>query len=119
MFATFSSFPENSRMVWYFSRIYLYIFISLFIYIILSLFIAIIMDTYDIIKEYYKTGFPKHRIHEFYKMAKYDPRSGIFKRASSNRAQVVSRLYRSFSTLSYLPRNQSTDQPLDSATLIT
>ena len=79
MFATFSSVPSNSSTIWTFSRFYLYGFISLFIYVILSLFIAIIMDTYDIIKEYYKEGWPKQRIHDFYQRAGYNPQSGIFR----------------------------------------
>lgn len=37
-------------MVWLFSRLYLYSFISLFIYMVLSLFIALITDTYETIK---------------------------------------------------------------------
>lgn len=45
-------------MIWWFSRIYLYTFISLFIYVVLSLCISIIMDSYDIVKEYYEQGFP-------------------------------------------------------------
>ena len=80
MFATFSSTPSDSAVIWTFSKIYLYIFISLFIYVILSLFIAIIMDTYEVIKDYYANGFPKKRLHEFYKEAGYDPRSGVFRR---------------------------------------
>lgn len=83
MFATFSSVPDTSSLIWGFSRIYLYIFISLFIYVILSLFIAIIMDTYEIIKEYYMHGFPKQRMHEFYQRAQYDPASGIFMETNS------------------------------------
>ncbi|CAL4126147.1 unnamed protein product, partial [Meganyctiphanes norvegica] len=50
MFATFSSTSGKDPVVWWFSRIYLYTFISLFIYVILSLFIAIIMDAYETIK---------------------------------------------------------------------
>ena len=83
MFATFSSTPEHSAIIWYFSRIYLYTFISLFIYVILSLFIAIIMDTYEIIKQYYREGFPKQRIHEFYESANYVPESGVFRTSGS------------------------------------
>lgn len=45
-------------MIWWFSRIYLYMFVALFIYVVLSLFIAIIMDSYDTITEYYEKGFP-------------------------------------------------------------
>lgn len=50
MFATFSSTSAKDPLIWWFSRIYLYSFISLFIYVILSLFLAIIMDAYDTIK---------------------------------------------------------------------
>ena len=50
MFATFSSTAAMDPIIWWFSRIYLYSFISLFIYVILSLFLAIIMDSYDTIK---------------------------------------------------------------------
>ncbi len=84
MFATFAAVPETSgSLVRGFARAYLYLFISLFIYVVLSLFIAIIMDTYEVIKEYYKTGFPKERMHEYYRRAGYDPRSGVF-RSNSN-----------------------------------
>ena len=50
MFATFAGMSERSPLVWWFSRLYLYSFISLFIYVVLSLFIALIMDTYETIK---------------------------------------------------------------------
>lgn len=50
MFATFANMQQKSYLVWLFSRIYLYSFISLFIYMILSLFIALITDTYETIK---------------------------------------------------------------------
>ncbi|KAF3819678.1 hypothetical protein GH733_015187, partial [Mirounga leonina] len=49
MFATFAKMQRKSYLVWLFSRIYLYSFISLFIYMILSLFIALITDTYETI----------------------------------------------------------------------
>ena len=52
MFATFAGMSERSQLVWWFSRLYLYSFISLFIYVVLSLFIALIMDTYETIKVY-------------------------------------------------------------------
>ena len=41
---------HKSSLVWIFSRVYLYTFVSLFIYMILSLFITLITDTYDTIK---------------------------------------------------------------------
>lgn len=50
MYATFLRIRDKSYMVWLFSRLYLYSFISLFIYMVLSLFIAVITDTYDTIK---------------------------------------------------------------------
>ena len=50
MFSTFAKMQQKSYLVWLFSRVYLYSFISLFIYMILSLFIALITDTYETIK---------------------------------------------------------------------
>lgn len=50
MFATFEKMQQKSYLVWLFSRIYLYSFISLFIYMVLSLFIALITDTYETVK---------------------------------------------------------------------
>lgn len=50
MFATFAKMQQKSYLVWLFSRIYLYSFISLFIYMVLSLFIALITDTYETVK---------------------------------------------------------------------
>ena len=95
MFATFSSVPDTSGLIWAFSRIYLYVFISLFIYVILSLFIAIIMDVYDAIKEFYKDGWPKNRMREFYEPDQssfqpgdFGPRRGL-RRTVSNIFQRV------------------------------
>jgi len=50
MFVTFSATMTDNQIVWYYSRVYLYLFISLFIYAVLNLFIAVIMDTYETIK---------------------------------------------------------------------
>lgn len=50
MFPTFKNMQQKNNLVWIFSRVYLYTFVSLFIYMILSLFITIITDTYDTIK---------------------------------------------------------------------
>ncbi|XP_015784554.1 mucolipin-3 [Tetranychus urticae] len=52
MYATFATLSTRDPVIWWFSRIYLYSFISLFIYVVLSLFISIIMDAWDIIKNY-------------------------------------------------------------------
>ena len=49
MYATFSGMDNSDKMIWYFSKIYLYIFISLFMYIVFSLFIHIMGDTYETI----------------------------------------------------------------------
>ena len=37
-------------MLWWYSRIYLYCFISLYIYVVINLFISILVDAYDSIK---------------------------------------------------------------------
>ena len=50
MFVTFSATVSDDNLIWYFSRVYLYSFISLFIYCVLSLFISVIMDTYETLK---------------------------------------------------------------------
>ncbi|XP_064120479.1 mucolipin-3-like isoform X3 [Macrobrachium nipponense] len=78
MFATFSSTSGKDPVVWWFSRIYLYTFISLFIYVILSLFIAIIMDAYETIKKYYRKGFPTSDLMKFINECTEEPSSGIF-----------------------------------------
>ncbi|KAM3914180.1 mucolipin-2 [Leptodactylus fuscus] len=65
MFATFAQIQQKSTLVWLFSRLYLFSFISLFIYMILSLFIALITDSYETIKNYQQNGFPKTDLHEF------------------------------------------------------
>uniref|UniRef100_A0A3P8ZAC5 Polycystin cation channel PKD1/PKD2 domain-containing protein n=1 Tax=Esox lucius TaxID=8010 RepID=A0A3P8ZAC5_ESOLU len=49
-YSTFKKMREKNYMVWLFSRLYLYSFISLFSYMLLSLFIAFITDTYETIK---------------------------------------------------------------------
>ena len=41
---------DSNKMIWYISKIYLYLFISLFIFVVLGLFIGIIADTYERIK---------------------------------------------------------------------
>ncbi|KAI2801221.1 Mucolipin-2, partial [Blomia tropicalis] len=57
MFATFFSTDVISHnVIWWFSRIYFYLFISLAIYVIVSLFIAIILDSYESIRDYYSAN---------------------------------------------------------------
>ncbi|CAG0919636.1 unnamed protein product [Notodromas monacha] len=65
MFATFKSLATESPLLWWYTRIYLYSFITLFIYAILSLFTAIILDTYETIKQYYENGFPQTTLEKF------------------------------------------------------
>lgn len=66
MFETFALLRSDISEIWWFSRIYLYLFVSLFIYVVLSLFIALIMDAYEVIKDYSEQGFPLSRLQSFY-----------------------------------------------------
>jgi len=50
IFTTFATMSDVNGVMWWYSRIYLYFFVSLFIYVILSVFISVIMDTYETIK---------------------------------------------------------------------
>eukprot|EP00069_Balaena_mysticetus_P006183 bmy_18466T0 len=79
MFATFAIMQQKSYLVWLFSRIYLYSFISLFIYMILSLFIALITDTYETIKHYQQDGFPETELRIFISECKDLPNSGKYR----------------------------------------
>ncbi|XP_034509700.1 mucolipin-3 isoform X2 [Ailuropoda melanoleuca] len=79
MFATFAKMQQKSYLVWLFSRIYLYSFISLFIYMILSLFIALITDTYETIKHYQQDGFPETQLRTFISECKDLPSSGKYR----------------------------------------
>ncbi|XP_025972222.2 mucolipin-3 isoform X2 [Dromaius novaehollandiae] len=79
MFATFAKMQQKSYLVWLFSRIYLYSFISLFIYMVLSLFIALITDTYETIKHYQQDGFPETELQIFISQCKDLPNSGKYR----------------------------------------
>uniref|UniRef100_A0A8B9Q2E5 Mucolipin 3 n=1 Tax=Apteryx owenii TaxID=8824 RepID=A0A8B9Q2E5_APTOW len=79
MFATFAKMQQKSYLVWLFSRIYLYSFISLFIYMVLSLFIALITDTYETIKHYQQDGFPETELQTFISQCKDLPNSGKYR----------------------------------------
>ncbi|KAG7513492.1 hypothetical protein JOB18_009555 [Solea senegalensis] len=65
MFSTFAQLKNTNTLVWLFSRVYLYSFISLFIYMVLSLFIALITDAYETIKNYQRDGFPLTDLQKF------------------------------------------------------
>ncbi|KAL4235836.1 Mucolipin-2 [Mactra antiquata] len=84
MFVTFSATVTDNLLVWYYSRIYLYLFISLFIYAVLNLFIAVIMDTYETIKEYYEHGFPKSELFEFIAQCQEPVHSPMFRREDNS-----------------------------------
>ncbi|XP_028817596.1 mucolipin-2 isoform X2 [Denticeps clupeoides] len=73
MFATFAELQGRNMLVWVFSRVYLYSFISLFIYMVLSLFIAIITDSYETIKNCQRNGFPMTDLQHFLKERKDSP----------------------------------------------
>lgn len=108
MFATFSIMSNKSPLLWWYSRLYLYTFISLYIYVILSLFISVIMDAYDTIKLYYKEGFPKSDIHAFIGITNMEEvSSGIFRSGSNGSLGGLMKdlccckqIHRSYSSLS-------------------
>lgn len=78
MFATFLKLRAKPYMVWLFSRLYLYSFISLFIYMVLSLFIALITDTYETIKHQQKDLDPGSELQAFIAECRDQPESGSF-----------------------------------------
>ncbi|XP_013789922.2 mucolipin-3-like isoform X1 [Limulus polyphemus] len=85
LFATFAILNTHSDLVWWFSRIYLYVFISLFIYVVISLFIAVIMDSYDTIKRYHEQGFPKTDLQDFISESNEEATSGVYRQDSTNK----------------------------------
>ncbi|XP_076462043.1 mucolipin-3-like [Babylonia areolata] len=89
MFVTFTATQTDNDVVWYFSRIYLYIFISLFIYCVLSLFISVIMDTYENLKEYYENGFPKTDLQAFLEECNTPLHSGLYRKRYTENAATI------------------------------
>ncbi|XP_026179235.1 mucolipin-3 isoform X2 [Mastacembelus armatus] len=79
MFPTFENMKQKSSLVWMFSRVYLYTFVSLFIYMILSLFITIITDTYDTIKQQQRSGIPASELQRFLSVCEDLPHSGVYR----------------------------------------
>uniref|UniRef100_H3DDN0 Mucolipin TRP cation channel 2 n=1 Tax=Tetraodon nigroviridis TaxID=99883 RepID=H3DDN0_TETNG len=65
MFATFAQLKDTNSLVWFFSRVYLYSFISVFIYMVLSLFIALITDSYETAQDSHKQAFPLTDLQRF------------------------------------------------------
>ncbi|XP_041277664.1 mucolipin-3 isoform X2 [Onychostruthus taczanowskii] len=88
MFATFAQMQQKSYLVWLFSRIYLYSFISLFIYMVLSLFIALITDTYETVKHYQQDGFPETELQKFISQCKDSPTSGRYRLEEESSASL-------------------------------
>ncbi|XP_066528913.1 mucolipin-3 isoform X2 [Hoplias malabaricus] len=78
MFATFKNMQQKSYLVWLFSRVYLYTFVSLFIYMVLSLFITLITDTYETIKQQLD-GEPVSELQAFISECKDLPNSGCYR----------------------------------------
>jgi len=99
MFATFSSVREDHNgggLIYYYGRVYLYVFISLFIYVILSLFIAIIMDNYELLKAGKQQEGQNRRMHDYYKRANYDAATGVFREGQSAAWLAVAGFWRRF-----------------------
>ena len=95
MFATFTITSFKSPILWWYSRIYLYTFISLYIYVVLSLFISVIMDAYDTIKVYYRDGFPKNDLQTFIAACTDEASSGLYRDDSekSDLSELIDRLF--------------------------
>ncbi|XP_062412840.1 mucolipin-3 isoform X2 [Sardina pilchardus] len=79
MFPTFRDMQQKSYLVWLYSRLYLYTFVSLFIYMVLSLFITLITDTYETIKHQQREGGPESELHAFISECKDLPDSGQYR----------------------------------------
>ncbi|XP_004068128.1 mucolipin-3-like [Oryzias latipes] len=88
MFPTFKDMQQKNNLVWIFSRVYLYTFVSLFIYMILSLFITIITDTYDTIKHQQQSGNPTSDLQKFLSVCKDLPKSGLY-RLQENKSCLI------------------------------
>ncbi|XP_042370380.1 mucolipin-3 isoform X2 [Plectropomus leopardus] len=84
MFPTFKNMKQKSSLVWIFSRVYLYTFVSLFIYMILSLFITLITDTYDTIKQQQQSGTPTSELQKFLMVCRDLPNSGVYRLDENN-----------------------------------
>ncbi|KAG5275641.1 hypothetical protein AALO_G00122940 [Alosa alosa] len=79
MFPTFKDMQQKSYLVWLYSRVYLYTFVSLFIYMVLSLFITLITDTYETIKHQQQEGSLESELHAFISECKDLPDSGHYR----------------------------------------
>ncbi|XP_071800014.1 mucolipin-3-like isoform X1 [Asterias amurensis] len=89
MYATFDEMSDKSTVVWIYSRIYLYSFISLFIYAILSLFIALIMDTYETVKECHGRHKNHTDLEAFIDKCDDRPESGCYRRKKKKKRKLL------------------------------
>ncbi|XP_051630260.1 mucolipin-1 isoform X5 [Manacus candei] len=88
MFVTFAEMQQHSHLVWLFSQVYLYSFISLFIYMVLSLFIALITGSYETIKHQCEGDPPVSQLQAYIAQCQDSPKSGKFRRDSSSSCSV-------------------------------
>ncbi|CAI5640876.1 unnamed protein product [Oreochromis niloticus] len=91
MFSTFLRMRDKTYMVWLFSRLYLYSFISIFIYMVLSLFIALINDTYETIKHHQKDKEPVSQLQAFIAECIDQPESGRYQITDESTCCMFSR----------------------------
>ncbi|KAM8850355.1 mucolipin-3 [Spinachia spinachia] len=78
IYGTFQKMRHGGQMVWLFSRLYLYSFISLFSYMVFSLFIALITDTYETIKHHQQDRAPVSQLQAFVAGCRDLPQSGRY-----------------------------------------
>ncbi|KAG1928304.1 mucolipin-3-like isoform X2 [Pimephales promelas] len=78
VYSSFKKLRDKTYVVWLFSRIYIYSFISLFTFMVLSLFIAIIQDTYETIKHHQTRGEPLSELQAFVAECRDTPDSGKY-----------------------------------------
>lgn len=111
LFATFSITSFKSPLLWWYSRIYLYSFISLYIYVVLSLFVSVIMEAYDTIKVYYRDGFPKNDLQTFISLCTDEASSGVFRqdKPGSNSSPNFTKLFNKLCCCRKRPYGSFTD----------
>ncbi|XP_037315253.2 mucolipin-3 [Pungitius pungitius] len=78
IYGTFLKMRHGGNMVWLFSRLYLYSFVSLFSYMVLSLFIALITGTYETIKHHQQDKVPASQLQAFVAGCRDLPQSGRY-----------------------------------------
>lgn len=79
MFATFAIMSEHDGIIWWFSRLYLYLFLILFIYCVLSLFLSVIMDSYETIREIHEHGVQPGELQTFISHCSDAATSGVYR----------------------------------------